>query len=248
MIKKIFTLKKIVVIALLHLIGFGVYYVVKQRTSDPVPLTVEKQDTYSAKEAEVGTVDSEPVESSSSRDEEDSNLAISEDSIAVIEQCLESISGKRFRSKVTSLRDVSVFLTALAGGSVEELIEYDVYHLEKTDGQKLRVRLYLDSTKGGLPEPRMQLFSEDKEGLPVLEKIPLEHHRNPSPDTISDYLSKGKTVFRETKRIEEYLGGASSEIIEQNGKITYLHLVHPASSLGCAFNENEKAIICKCGQ
>jgi hypothetical protein len=163
---------------------------------------------------------------------------LSDDARSVVTQCL-GIEGSN------TLEDLLTSITSQLGAS-EKTFRQDLFHIKLKDGTKRRLRIYLDDSGEGALKKRIQFFSEDKEGIGILEEIPREDAENPTDEVVNRYLALGEVVFQEATYGLEFAEELNVEVIEQNGRLIQIHAVGTKYSIGCHLPPEKPQIECKC--
>jgi hypothetical protein len=177
-------------------------------------------------------------------------VPLSPTSVAEIAKCIPS--ARQATATVRTLSEAYQALTQSQGGVTERTELRRNVHIALPNGEKRRIRLSpLEQGDAGpsatrVRSTKLQVFTEDAEGLPVPMQIPKSDSINPSPETVKSYLSMGKETYRESLSQLRLKSGATVDVHEENGFVRLLQVGTPGASLGCAVEEISHEADCQC--
>ena len=162
----------------------------------------------------------------------------SRDAIAI---CLPELSQNR-----NPLQLIDIISDLRNSRSSELNIEIQNLHLKTADGRELRMMISpSDSTEfRGL---EAQLFSVDREGLPVFEKWPLHIDSRDLDSAKNHFLAQGNLLFSETTyTYRDTEKGITGKLVYNHDQLAAAELFKDGRFLGCSVSISSQSVACKC--
>lgn len=156
-----------------------------------------------------------------------------------IKKCYPSIVSKSNQAVEDAFEQLS------AGREFQDVIDFKNYHYTLPDGEKRRLQIRLDEDTKGNQFFTLKLFKVDKEGLPDPIKLDPKISKNPSEETIEQFLREGSIHFTQDIGNRIFSDRDYISFVKEDGRIQSLEVYRNNKVLRCSVDIHEHTQ-CKC--